>query len=395
MGSSAPVCRLSSPPRVRAIHRAAASSPYGVRRTTADSIDGVTRDAENEPAASNRPPSPPADEDPPVERVDSSRYLVPRGATDDTPRLRTHCAALLNSIGGPESFGKLTRAEQRRRVHVFTRFLTTLPSPEAAAPPGTAAAMAPQKADAGAESLAAGLRAVDVLSSLAEIMITQHGGYDRRLALSTLANLARLGLVDALCQQPKVRAAVIACVLAARSDEELAPFAIPCAYNMATHALFLRSLCAASSRVTPLLVRYLSDADAIAAASVTPAQAKLSRCAATMLRWMRESRASQRASINVLRDCVEGGLGPKRAGRQRSWRLSRLFGSSHDKIVRASSRDGVVVDVWVTSSGGEGTGGVVTTFSCGENAAGHIGSARCNGQSGLCIRAGGLRVGTY
>lgn len=303
------------------------------------------------------------------------------------PQMRMHCDALLTTIGGPAQFVALDLHEQRRRVHVLTRFLNSVthhthddggggegggggdaersvtprsfpPASKSEPPPRTdgddgptagdsacstphghaavsstssssqsAGAAAERRgsgldAEAVAESLAQGLRRVDVLASIAAM--AHKGGYDGQLALSCLANLARLGLVDALCNHPKVRGAIVAALMASRHDEGLAPYALPCAFNCCGHPLLLRAM-----RHTPhlhsVLLRWVHEDDL--ADIVTPGgsrarrakrgrsrqrlpkyfddaefEATMARCATTILRNVRASKVAQRASIGILRD---------------------------------------------------------------------------------------------
>lgn len=261
---------------------------------------------------------------------------APRAATREG--LAIHCDALLATIGAPATFALLCETEQRRRVHIFTRFLNSLSHDDAASrgveedddptagdtPRGIQQNGTPD-AEVVAESLADGLRRVDALSSLAAM--ANKGGYDCQLALSCLANLARLGLVDALCRHPKARGAIVAALVRSRSDDALAGYALPCAFNCSGHALLLRSMRSARG-VTPVLLRWLHEDDLNELVSphvgrrTRKARVRrggsrqrlpqyfgdpefetvMARCASTLLQNMRAAKQVQRSSIAVLRD---------------------------------------------------------------------------------------------
>ena len=70
-----------------------------------------------------------------------------------------------------------------------------------------APAATPTFTEVAAESLADALRRTGALPSLAAHAAS--GGYDARLAFSCLANLARVGLQEALCQSLAVRTVLV------------------------------------------------------------------------------------------------------------------------------------------------------------------------------------------
>ena len=439
--------RPTSPAReLRAKH----SSPYGQRSahtSQANSFDPPAR------LPSNPALTPPAEPSPPPDRTAYNQYLpspatiaddaacsaaLPAGEQQErsvpltalqqlqasasnswqsmlrTPtHTRVHCEALVTTIGAPASFDALDEAEQRRRVHIFTRFLNSVSLTEdqteeslqprgkaksEAFPPkehvedndptagddeiGVTASSTPRAtvkgadAEVVAESLAACFRKIDVLASLSTM--THKGGYDGQLALSCLANLARLGLVDALCRHGKVRGAVVGAMLAARNDEALAAYALPCAFNMSGHPLFLRSL-RHTPRIADVLLRWLHDDDA--ADILTPGgsrarqrskgkaarrnqrlpgyfadaefEAVMGRCASTLLQNMRAAKRARRASIVVLREDAKPGFPYTASAPTRlaawlvGWRPSSSLGKASTAPGQASRRqpNGTCIEV--------------------------------------------------
>lgn len=348
----------------------------GRRSSSVDAaLASATVSALFDPTAGDAEDSPPASANvEPVNALD----LLQKSAADNWQKMlhqpghtKIHCSALVFAIGDPTNFDALDEAEQRRRVHVLTRFLNTVSHTSAAA--GASKPFPRQNdeaqtaslgadAEAVAESLAESFRKVDILTSLAKM--ANKGGYDGQLVLSCFANLGRLGLVDALCRHAKVRGAIVGALIAARDDEQLASYALPCAFNLSGHPLLLRSLCSASARVTPALLHYVHDADV--ADIVTPGSVKterrmkrkghaprvarlpqyfgdpeyeavMQRCACTLLKNMRASRAAQRSSISVLRDATNKSHTTSAATRLAAWLVGwRPAASSLQKTTNAA-----------------------------------------------------------
>ena len=156
-----------------------------------------------------------------------------------------------------------------------------------------------------AEALAEGLRRSGALSSLAAMV--RWGSYDARLALSTLANLSRIGLADALASEPSVRNALVSGLVASRTDSALASFALPAVHNLTVHPLMLRTLCASERLVTAILVKHASASLARSSRSRSRSRAPtadasedavvVSASAAKVLARMRMAKAQQRSNI--------------------------------------------------------------------------------------------------
>ena len=111
---------------------------------------------------------------------------------DDTDTLRFHAEALVSAVGDQARFGALSTTEQQRRVHCLTRFLCSVVKEDEEATHGEANEDDPtvvNRIEAVAEALADGLRRTAALGSLSAMVSA--GGFDSRLALSCLANLAR------------------------------------------------------------------------------------------------------------------------------------------------------------------------------------------------------------
>ena len=287
------------------------SSPSPSRQARAHSPYMVRTPPAQKPPPAAVPLAPPTSA---VASVDTP----PAATADISPRrmeathLRLHTHALLSAIGTREHFEALTDGERRKNILVLTKFLCTV------APPGAPATVEDDDethgdgdgdeecAEAAAMTLASGLRRTGALNALA--FMAGVGGHDAQLAFSCLANLARLGLVDALCQEPAVRTAVVNGLIASRHDEALLGFSLQCAYNLSSHPLMLRSLVAASIGVTPMLVRHINPPRRRRTRAASPAQADgpdaatLTMCAQKVLARMRTSKAHRRASAAVLRD---------------------------------------------------------------------------------------------
>ena len=140
--------------------------------------------------------------------------------------MRVHAHALLVAVGAPEHFATLGVDERRRNMHVLVKFLCSVASyldvddsNPRAREDATHGESDEEVAESAAMALADGLRRTGALGAIAEMAGTS--GYDRCLAFSCLANLARLGLVDALCREAAVRTACINGLTASRHDEEL------------------------------------------------------------------------------------------------------------------------------------------------------------------------------
>jgi len=197
---------------------------------------------------------------------------VPCSLSED--ETRAHSKSLLAAV----TAANVGAQERRRGVETLIRFLAAV----------SAASENPTQM-AAAEALADGLRKTDALGLLAA-MASSRDGSDASCAFACLANLAELGLIDALCQDGRIRGAVIEGLCAVRKDERLAIAALPCASHLVQHHLMRRALCSSAGRVTPMLARQLHPAHATS----PEAEMIIASSARTILQAMRKSRAQQR-----------------------------------------------------------------------------------------------------
>lgn len=293
------------------------------------------REARRASSPYHRPASKPAAEPKAsAQPTDHARSLdpSPRFPEDSSPRwdgdqLRLHATALLCAIGDQAAFDVLAASERQRRVKCLLRFLRSVAARDDEATHGdderSSAAGAEACSEMVAEGLAGGLRRTAALRSLS--IMAAAGGEDAHDAFACLRALARLGLVDALCRDVHVRTAVLGGVLASRSDEQLATWALPCLYALSSHPLMLATLCANSQRITPLLERHLhtstgaanersrkrassgaSGTRAAATEEETIPPAKLAECARCVLACMHASKAKELAVLHEA-DASDGG----------------------------------------------------------------------------------------